>query len=96
MKDMTCERLKAYRAYLISGEKATATVEKYVRDVERFIDWLARERCYDAKAVVEKGDVLRYKQILCEKYAPTSVNAALSSLNSFSHFANVHLCVCEI
>lgn len=33
---------------------------------------------------------LEYKKELCEKYAPASVNAAISSLNSFFEFAGWH------
>ena len=86
MKDMTSERLNYYRSYLISCEKAAATVGKYVHDVEQFIVWLNQARRYDGQATVEKSDVLLYKQMLCEKYAPASVNAALSSLNSYFSF----------
>ena len=87
MKRITKEDLTSYRVYLINEEKADATVEKYLHDVVEFFSW-----CEQAlgDTGLEKTDVLRYKAELCEHYAPTSVNAALSSLNSFFGFMNWH------
>ncbi len=76
MKRITTENLQHYKRYLINEEKATATIEKYTRDVTEFSTWLGEK-------LIEKADVLLYKSKLIEQYAPASVNASLSSLNSF-------------
>ncbi len=76
MRTITKEMLENYKSYLINEEKATATIEKYVHDVTEFAEWLGVK-------TLEKSIVLAYKSKLIEQYAPTSVNAALSSLNSF-------------
>ncbi len=76
MRTITKEMLENYKLHLINEEKAVATVEKYVRDVAEFAEWLGVGK-------LEKSMVLTYKMELIEKYAPASVNAALSSLNSF-------------
>ena len=79
MKEITNEAMQSFKKYLISEEKAKATVGKYLHDVSEFQIWLGeRELC--------KTAVLKYKSYLCEHYAPTSVNAALSSLNCFFNF----------
>lgn len=79
MRKITTEIIKAFNDYLINEEKATATVNKYLHDVSEFQIWLGeQELC--------KTAVLSYKSYLCENYAPASVNAALSSLNSFFNF----------
>lgn len=65
-----------FRIYLIEEEKSASTVDKYIRDVAAFINWLNGRKA-------DKKSVLEYKNMLMEKYAPASVNAALSSLNSF-------------
>ena len=79
MRKITIEIIKAFNDYLINEEKAQATINKYLHDVGEFKIWLGeRELC--------KTAVLAYKSHLCECYAPTSVNAALSSLNSFFNF----------
>lgn len=76
MKKITEKIIAKFKEYLICEEKSQATVDKYIRDVIFFMNWLKGES-------VSKAMVLKYKQELTEKYAPASVNAALSSLNSF-------------
>ena len=79
MKTITNEHLREFKEYLQNEEKAQATINKYLRDVREFQTWLGeQELC--------KTAVLAYKSHLCERYAPASVNAALSSLNSFFNF----------
>ena len=79
MRTITSEQIKSFRAYLLDEEKAPATIHKYIHDLEDFVRWLP-EKNFD------KSVVLCYKNHLIENYAPASVNAALSSLNSFFHF----------
>ena len=79
MKKITTETIQLFNNYLIDEEKAHATICKYLHDVKEFQTWLGqRELC--------KMEVLAYKTELCEHYSPASVNAALSSLNSFFRF----------
>ena len=77
------ERIKAFEACLIEEEKAAATVAQYGRDVRAFVAWLGERE-------LDKGAVVAYKQHLSERYAPASVNAALSSLNRFFSFVGWH------
>ncbi len=76
MRMITEEILERYKLYLINEEKSKATIEKYTRDAADFSAWLSGK-------FIEKTDVISYKAKLIEQYAPASVNAALSSLNSF-------------
>lgn len=76
MKKITKPLIETFKAYLINEEKSSATIEKYIRDVSAFMEWLDN-------TVPDKGAVLRYKQHLIESYAPSSVNSVISSLNSF-------------
>ena len=79
MRMIKKEALQRFREYLANEEKATATINKYVHDVNKFQNWIGeQELC--------KAAVLAYKSYLCEYYAPASVNAALSSLNHFFGF----------
>ena len=79
MRKITTEIIKSFNDYLINEEKAVATVNKYLHDVGEFQTWLSeQELC--------KTAVLAYKSYLCEQYAPSSVNVAISSLNSFFNF----------
>ncbi len=76
MRTITKGNISKYKMYLINEEKATATIEKYIHDVEDFAAWSGDKK-------LEKSIVLAYKSKLAGHYAPASVNAALSSLNSF-------------
>ncbi len=76
MRMITEENLERYKIYLINEEKSKATIEKYIRDVSEFADWLGVKE-------LEKSMVLSYKAKFTQEYAPASVNAALSSLNIF-------------
>ena len=79
MRKITTETIKSFNDYLINEEKAAATINKYLHDISEFQIWLGdQELC--------KTTVLEYKSYLCDQYAPSSVNAALSSLNSFFNF----------
>ncbi len=78
-------QLNAFEKYLCEEEKSDNTVQKYLRDLRLFSIWL------DGKTV-DKSVVLAYKKQLCEKYAPKSVNAALSSLNAFFAYMDWNDC----
>ena len=73
---ITTEQIQKFKACLIDEEKSTATIDKYVHDVEAFVLWIADSE-------LDKSVVLAYKAFLLEKYAPASVNSALASINSF-------------
>ncbi len=76
---ITQELLGDFRCHLIDEEKATATCQKYIRDVTTFFSWLSGNG-------IDKKTVLSYKEHLIRNYAPASVNSVLSSLNSFFDF----------
>ena len=76
MKTITDKAVKLFEEYLYEEERSENTIEKYMRDIRFFRDWL-RERCIYKSAVVE------YKKELCCRYAVKSVNSMLSSVNAF-------------
>ena len=83
MRKITDELICSFKEYLIEEEKSENTINKYIRDVSFFKVWLnGREST--------KIFALEYKKNLCENYAPASVNAAISSLNSFFNFMEWH------
>ena len=83
MEKITKELIQKFELHLYEEEKSTNTVEKYLRDIRFFAKWL-NERSLDKTAVLE------YKKFLCEKYALSSVNSILSSLNTFFSFFDHH------
>ena len=85
MKIITNELIQKFKTYLINEEKSSATLEKYIRDIVAFMQWL-NDR------VVEKVVVMEYKQNLIENYAPASANSMLSSINSFFGYMEWYDC----
>ncbi len=79
MKKITVKQISEYRSYLHEMEKATATIEKYARDVSAFMEWT--KGC-----VINKEVVMEYKRYLIKNYSPSSVNSFLSSLNNFFEY----------
>ena len=73
------KKVKKFTDKLLEEEKSPLTVEKYKRDVERFLFWLG-ERALTKKSVLE------YKEYIITSFAPASVNSYLSSLNAFFEF----------
>ena len=80
---ITAEQITSFKKHLISEERSNATVEKYVRDVTAFSEWLSGRE-------VDKNTVVEYKAHLTEKYQASSTNSMLSSLNSFFVFCERH------
>ena len=76
------EEMILYERYLKEEERSRATVEKYVRDVRKFEDYL--HRC--GGEGLDKESVLEYKQYLREHYKTTSVNSMLAAVNSFLEY----------
>ncbi len=83
MRKITNELIHSFKNYLIEEEKSENTIEKYIRDITFFMAWLCGQK-------VTKILALEYKKELCVKYAPASVNAAISSLNNFFAFMEWH------
>ena len=81
MKTITNEIVKRFELYLYEEEKSDNTIEKYMRDIRHFCEWL--KGCE-----FDKSAVLEYKRELIEKYAPASVNSVLSSLNALFIYLN--------
>ena len=78
-----------YREYMRREEYTEGTIQKYLRDIRSFATWKTErengEHTLSAgNVVVDKEAAARWKAYLVEEgYAPVTVNAMLSSLNSF-------------
>ena len=78
--EITEQTLKVYEAYLQDEERSRATVEKYIRDVKRFLGFLSGD------LGIEKEKVREYKEMLREQYKITSANSMLAAMNNFFVF----------
>ena len=83
---LTPGKIEKYAKHLYQEEKSPATVEKYIRIVRSFACWLG-----DRKITKEvTADWKSY--ITTENYAPVTVNAMLSALNSLLEFLDLKEC----
>ena len=73
MENLFCEHLE-------QDEKSRHTIEKYRRDLRKFIDFINGGE-------VTKERVINFKEYLVENYALNSVNSILASINHFMVFA---------
>ena len=84
---ITNQTINSFKNYLIENEKATATIEKYMRDIHLFVE-------YATDKPLDKPLLLEYKTSLEQTYAIRSANSMLAALNSFFRFLGWHdLCV---
>ena len=81
MRVITNEIVSNFKLYLYEEERSDNTIEKYMRDIRFFCEWLGDKG-------VDKSLVLAYKNELCKRYQPASVNSILSSLNALFMFMN--------
>ncbi len=84
---ITNQATNSFKNHLIENEKATATIEKYMRDIRRFTE-------YAADRPLDKSLILDYKASLEQTHAIRSANSMLAALNSFLRFVGWYdLCV---
>ena len=79
MKNITNEIVIKFENYLYEEERSGNTIEKYMRDIRFFREWLQGRS-------IDKTHVIKYKKELCKRYAVKSVNSMLSSINAFFVF----------
>ena len=78
-RKITNELITEFEMYLYEEERSGNTIEKYMRDIRFFREWLQDRN-------IDKSVVIEYKKELCERYATKSVNSMLSSINAFFIF----------
>ena len=79
MRTISENLIGSFKTHLLNEEKSASTLEKYIHDCTVFSVWLGSR-------MMSKELVLEYKQGIMQKLAPASVNAVISSLNSFFEF----------
>lgn len=76
--------VKDYQTYLLSEERSTKTIEKYLRDIHKFYDFM------NGDILITKTKVLEFKEMLTKNYKPASTNSILVALNGFWDFLSFH------
>ena len=78
LKQETQNELERFRDYLREQEKSSHTIEKYCRDVRKFLMFAGEEW--------DKNTIISFKEYLQAHYKTSSANSMLASLNSYFHF----------
>ena len=85
-RQLTQQQIRAYAHYLQMEEKSGATMEKYLRDIQAFACWL------DGRDISKELTSEWKGHLISQDYAPTTVNAMLSALNSLLEFLALQEC----
>lgn len=83
---LTVEQIASYGQFLYREERSSGTIEKYLRDINTFVQWLGDRD-------VTKELTATWKSHLLEQgYAPVTVNSMLSALNGLFKFLGWNEC----
>lgn len=85
-RQLTQQQIRAYAHHLQMEEKSGATMEKYLRDIQAFACWL------DGRDISKELTSEWKAHLVSQDYAPTTVNAMLSALNSLLGFLDLREC----
>lgn len=80
---LTTERITNFIAHLREEERSELTLQKYLHDLSVTARHFAEEE-------LTKTEMIKWKQELCQRYAPASVNTILSSVNGLFNFYGWH------
>jgi site-specific recombinase XerD len=78
--------LQDFRNYLEDMDKSERTVISYLNTISNFDNWLNKEAFIDDLSIVATREIKAYRQVLIEKYAPSTVNQKLACIKSFYNF----------
>lgn len=84
-KKITANMLEQYIFHLQEAEKSAATLEKYKRDIKRFL-------AFTRHRPVTKELTMSYKELLKTAYQPASINSMLAALNGFLEYQGWNDC----
>ncbi len=83
VKSITKESIEQFGKWLCGEERVSGTVQKYLRDITAFSEWL------DGREIA-KETVCEWKERLLEKgYKPVTVNSMLAAVNTYCRFAGI-------
>ena len=80
---ISMELISNYETYLKEAERSKATLDKYIRDIIKFYNFLPESK------PINKQVILDYKVSLEEEYKMTSINSMLVALNGFLEFLDL-------
>ena len=89
-KSVTGRSLRQFQTFLIHEEKSPATVQKYMRELQRLTVFLDGMK-------ISKQKILEYRgKKLMEIYQPKTVNTKLSAVNAYLEFSGLSACTVKL
>lgn len=88
--EVSKKQMEIFRMRLLEDEKSTATIDKYMKDVRRFLAYA------EGEGSVDKELVMAYKESLLGRYVPASINSMLAALNCFFKKMGWYDCVVKL
>ena len=88
-KSVTGRSLRQFQTFLINEEKSPATVQKYMRELQRLTVFLDGMK-------ISKQKILEYRERLVEIYQPKTVNTKLSAVNAYLEFSGLSACTVKL
>ena len=79
-RQISQSHIAAYARFLRQEERASATIEKYLRDVRSFVSWL------NSKPVTRQLAAEWKSHLLSEGLSPATVNGKVSAVNGLFRF----------
>ena len=83
---LTVEQIASYGQFLYREERSPGTIEKYLRDISAFVQWL------DNRDVTKELTANWKACLLKQGYAPVTINSMLSALNGLFKFLGWNEC----
>ena len=81
---LSLKTIKKYKDFLYEEERSTSTINKYMRDIRAFYEYLPEDK------MVTKEVLVAYKQSLADKkYKISSINSMLVAINGLLEFMNL-------
>lgn len=77
---ITQKILQKFEIWLKEDERENGTIQKYLRDIKRFADWMRTKRW-------TRENIVAWKNILLKKkYSPVTVNSMIAAVNKLFSF----------
>lgn len=81
---LSLKTIKKYKDFLYEEERSTSTINKYMRDIRSFYEYLPEDK------MITKEVLVAYKQSLADKkYKISSINSMLVAINGLLEFMNL-------
>lgn len=81
---LSVKTIKKYKDFLYEEERSISTINKYMRDIRAFYEYLPEDK------IITKEILVAYKQSLADKkYKISSINSMLVAINGLLEFMNL-------